>query len=162
MSFKTIAGGFNGAFWWYGPLSEDQEILKQIYQNYNVSCGFNRLLMGYKITGTKSVSVCVCVWTEGVNEGSYPSQNALNKRVGKWKGKFCKKANFPVILMTDIDTVEPRYNEVLGTMKITLLYQVSHYIRVKKQRNTKSWDQQNYLVIRGFCYIRPLYNEVPL
>ena len=32
-------------------------------------------------------------------------------------------------------TVEPRYNEVLGTMKITLLYQVSHYIRVEKQRN---------------------------
>ena len=30
-------------------------------------------------------------------------------------------------------TVEPRYNEVLGTMKITLLYQVSHYIGVKKQ-----------------------------
>ena len=58
--------------------------------------------------------------------------------------------------------MEPRYNEVLGTMKITLLYQVSHYIRVKKQRNIKSWDQQNYLVIRGFCYIRPLYNEVPL
>ena len=29
-------------------------------------------------------------------------------------------------------TVEPRYNEVLGTMKITLLYQVFHYIRVKK------------------------------
>ena len=47
-------------------------------------------------------------------------------------------------------------------MKITLLYQVCHYIRVKKQRNIKSWDQQNYLVIRGFCYIRPLYNEVPL
>ena len=51
---------------------------------------------------------------------------------------------------------------ILGTMKITLLYQVSHYIRVKKQRNIKSWDQQNYLVIRGCCYIRPLYNEVPL
>ena len=47
-------------------------------------------------------------------------------------------------------------------MKITLLYQVSHYIRVKKQRNIKSWDQQNYLVIRGLCYIRPRYNEVPL
>ena len=58
--------------------------------------------------------------------------------------------------------MEPLYNEVLGTMKITLLYQVSHYIRVKKQRNIKSWDQQNYLVIRGICYIRPLYNEVPL
>ena len=25
MSFKTIAVGFNGAFWWYGPLSEDRE-----------------------------------------------------------------------------------------------------------------------------------------
>ena len=59
-------------------------------------------------------------------------------------------------------TAEPLYNEVLGTMKITLLYQVSHYIRVKKQRNIKSWDQQNYLVIRGFRYIRPRYNEVPL
>ena len=58
--------------------------------------------------------------------------------------------------------MEPHYNEVLGTMKITLLYQVSHYIRVKKQRNIKSWDQQTYLIIRGFCYIRPLYNEVPL
>ena len=34
--------------------------------------------------------------------------------------------------------VEPLYNEVLGTMKITLLYQVSHYIRVKKQGNIKS------------------------
>ena len=61
-------------------------------------------------------------------------------------------------------TVEPRYNEVLGTIKITLLYQVSHYIRVKKKKYIiiKSWDQQNYLVITGFCYIRPLYNEVPL
>ena len=59
-------------------------------------------------------------------------------------------------------TVEPLYNEVLGTMKITLLYQVSHYIRVQKQRKIKSWDQQNDLVIRGFCYIWPRYNEVPL
>ena len=58
-------------------------------------------------------------------------------------------------------TVEPGYNEDLGTMKITLLYQVSH-IRVKKQRNIKSWDQLNHLVITGFCYIRPLYKEVPL
>ena len=57
--------------------------------------------------------------------------------------------------------MEPRYNEDLGTMKITLLYQVSHYIRVKTQRNIKSWDQLNHLVIRGFCNIRPLYNEVP-
>ena len=67
-----------------------------------------------------------------------------------------------IMVSKKLNTVEPLYNEVLGTMKITLLYQVSHYIRVKKQRNIKSWDQQNYLVIRGFCYIRPRYNEVPL
>ena len=36
MSFKTIAGGFDGACWWYGPLSEDQEKFEQIYQNYLV------------------------------------------------------------------------------------------------------------------------------
>ena len=65
-------------------------------------------------------------------------------------------------MIQEWNTVEPRYNEVLGTMKITLFYQVSHYIRVKKQRNIKSWDQQNDLVITGFRYIRPLYNEVPL
>ena len=35
-------------------------------------------------------------------------------------------------------------------------------MRVKKTRNIKSRDQQNDLVIRGFCYIRPRYNEVPL
>ena len=50
-------------------------------------------------------------------------------------------------------TVEPSFIEDLGTLKITLLCQVSCYIKVKKQRNIKSWDQQN---------IQPLYNEVPL
>ena len=40
-----------------------------------------------------------------------------------------------------ISTVEPHYNEDLGTMEITLLYQVSPYIRVKKQGNIRSWDQ---------------------
>ena len=34
--------------------------------------------------------------------------------------------------MKELGTVEPRYNEVIGTMKMTLLYQVSHYIRVKE------------------------------
>ena len=34
-------------------------------------------------------------------------------------------------------TVEPHYNEVLGTMKITLLYRVSHSIRVKKTKKYK-------------------------
>ena len=48
----------------------------------------------------------------------------------------------------------------LGPWKLPCYNQVSHYIRVKKQRNIKSWDQ--HLVIKGFYYIRPLYNEVPL
>ena len=48
----------------------------------------------------------------------------------------------------------------VGTMKITLLYQGFSLYQGKK--TIKSWDQQNYLVITGFCYIRPLYNEVPL
>ena len=34
-------------------------------------------------------------------------------------------------------TMEPHYNEVLGTIKITLLYQVSHYIRAKKNKKYK-------------------------
>ena len=54
-----------------------------------------------------------------------------------------------------LSTVESRYNEDFGTMKIPLLNQVSGYIRVKnkKQRNVRSWDQQNYLVIKGYRYI---------
>ena len=43
MSFKTIAGGFNDALWWYGPLSEDREIFKQIYQNYLVALNLKYL-----------------------------------------------------------------------------------------------------------------------
>ena len=38
MSFKTIAGGFNGAFWWYGPRSEDWE--KKLTSLPKLSCGF--------------------------------------------------------------------------------------------------------------------------
>ena len=39
MSFKTIAGGFNGAFLWYGPLSQDRE--KKLTNLPKLSCGFN-------------------------------------------------------------------------------------------------------------------------
>ena len=41
-----------------------------------------------------------------------------------------------LILHFVVSTVEPRYYEALGTMKITLLYQVSH-IRVKKTKKYK-------------------------
>ena len=43
MSFKTIASGFNGAFWWYGPLSEDQEFFKTNLPK--LSCGFKFCLI---------------------------------------------------------------------------------------------------------------------
>ena len=49
--------------------------------------------------------------------------------------------------------MESRYNKVLVTMEITCYT----CIRVNKQKNIKSWDQQNLL-----CYIRAIYNEVPL
>ena len=52
--------------------------------------------------------------------------------------------------------------EVLGTMKNYLVISGFSLYQVKKTKKYKEWDQQNYLVIRGFCYIRPLYNEVPL
>ena len=39
-----------------------------------------------------------------------------------------------MMMMISITTVEPLYNEVLGTMKITLCYQVFRYIRVKKHK----------------------------
>ena len=45
MSFKTIAGGFNGAFWWYGPLSEDREKIQQIYQNYLLALMYSLKLL---------------------------------------------------------------------------------------------------------------------
>ena len=98
-------------------------------------------------SGKKNVSIAICI---EVCQSFFMAKKSLAK-------SFMQRGPGTV----KCSTVEPRYNEVLGTMKITLLYEVSHYIRVKK-RNIKSWDQQNYLVIRGFCYIRPLYNEVPL
>ena len=50
-----------------------------------------------------------------------------------------------------INTVEPRYNEDIGTMKITFLYQVSHYIRVK---NTKKYKELG--PAKSPCYKRVL------
>ena len=47
MSVKTIAGGFNGAFWWYGPLSEDPEFFKANLPK--LSCGeFNNFFLNLK------------------------------------------------------------------------------------------------------------------
>ena len=104
------------------------------------------------IKRVKSTLACIHLYTAVWN---YQKSNEI---VRKFLYTFIQDLSVPTYY-----TVEPRYNEVLGTMKITLLYQVSHYIRVKTTKKyIKSWDQQNYLVIRGFCYIRPHYNEVPL
>ena len=106
------------------------------------------------------VSQCQCKAPWQLFDAGFPWPRCKSSLCGWPSSPHNFKGNKSMETLTR--TVEPRYNEVLGTMKITLLYQVSHYIRVKKQRNIKNWDQQNYLVIRGFCYIRPLYNEVPL
>ena len=50
----------------------------------------------------------------------------------------------------------------LGPWKLPCCIKFLIISGLKKQRNIKRWDQQKYLVIRGFCYIWPLYNEVPL
>ena len=42
MSFKTIFGGFNGAFCWFGVLSEDQEFF--LSNPPKLSCGFNKFI----------------------------------------------------------------------------------------------------------------------
>ena len=54
-------------------------------------------------------------------------------------------------------TVEPRYSEDLGTMKITLTYTGFSLYQGKKTKKYKELGQQNYLVIRGFCYIFDLF-----
>ena len=54
-----------------------------------------------------------------------------------WIIEYLQKKMTQDNLVLKGSTVEPLYNEDLGSMKITLLYQVSCYIRVKKhqQRN---------------------------
>ena len=37
MSFQTIAEWSDGVFWWFPALSEDQEKICQIHQNYLVA-----------------------------------------------------------------------------------------------------------------------------
>ena len=62
-------------------------------------------------------------------------------------------------------TVEPLYNKVLGPSKlpcyITLLI-LSGKKKEEEKYMYKELGPANYLFIRGFSYIRPLYNKVPL
>ena len=84
MSFKTIAGGFNGAFWRFGVLSEDRE--KKLLNPPKLSCGFNIFDDDKKIiVSLKSIIITFCVklWVW------------LNRERSKERG-----------------TVEPRYKEV--------------------------------------------------
>ena len=57
--------------------------------------------------------------------------------------------------------MEPRYNEVIRTMKISFLYQVSHIKKAKKYKELGPAKLPCYKRAT-FHYIRPLYNEVPL
>ena len=62
--------------------------------------------------------------------------------------------NLLYISLVTISTVEPHDKE-LGTMKISLFRLVISGILL--QRNTKSWNQENYIVMKGFCYISNLF-----
>ena len=62
---------------------------------------------------------------------------------------------------------ETRYNEILGTRKFCLLYQISCYISCQKQYKTKENNVfigtgENSLLYQISCYIRFLYIEFPL
>ena len=65
--------------------------------------------------------------------------------------------------ITDLDS---RYNKLLGPSEI--FFVISKFLLYpgcknnKIQRNFELWDQENYFVISGFCYISVLYNESPL
>ena len=56
-------------------------------------------------------------------------------------------------------TVEPRYNEVLGTMESYLvMITVSHYIGIKKIKKYKELVTSKITcVITGFCYIKTYF-----
>ena len=63
-------------------------------------------------------------------------------------------------------TVETRYNEILGTEKFCLLYQIFCYISSKKTIQNKEnifiGTGEISLLYQVFCYIRSLYIEFPL
>ena len=56
---------------------------------------------------------------------------------GHWPWALPIMINMYTCINRYTNTEKPRYNKVLGTMKITMLYQVSHYIRVKKLKKYK-------------------------
>ena len=68
------------------------------------------------------------------HDGAQNEQNVYNWKSENWKANHGWTSQTFLILPPPSpqqklwNTVEPHYNEVLGTMKITLLYQVSHYI----------------------------------
>ena len=94
--------------------------------------------------GHPNIHICLCImqW----DEKELDTQFTPNVYFWTPNSEILAKALFTgymLHLLAEIQkvqnptTVEPRYIEVLGTMKITLLYQVSHYIRVKKTKKYK-------------------------
>ena len=108
MSFKTSAGGFNCAFWWYGALSEDQE--KSLMNLPKLSCGFNYVHMPKVGQNEEIVSVCwpfprkgkrkrhIFDWNNGRYLGSGLQIMCVHvKRVGQT----------PAILLNHLSTMGP-------------------------------------------------------
>ena len=87
-----------------------------------------------------------CIW--GV--GTYPESGGRVLPLGAWNNDPITKHLVLVWWLKDIIQWNLVIMRSLGPWKLPCIT-VSHYIRVKKQRNIKSWDQQNYLVITGFC-----------
>ena len=64
--------------------------------------------------------------------------------------------------ITGLNTVEPRYKEVLGTIKITLVISGFSLYQGKKKKTKELGPAKLPCYKRVLLHIRPLYNEVPL
>ena len=68
MSFKTIAGRFDGVFYWFPALYEDQEKICRIHQNYLVALiVLNLWIMNGRIV-KKSMSRKKRRYKDGINK----------------------------------------------------------------------------------------------
>ena len=103
MSFKTIAGGFNGAFWWYGPLSD---ALEHFLTNLpKLSCGFKkRKKILVQKFGLHIVSHYLTGW--------------------KWDLKLSLEVQWNLVIKRS-DITKPSYNKVIllvPTLYISLFF----------------------------------------
>ena len=116
-----------------------EKIFNSMLHLPKLSCGFNRANENHTVCGGFFIPVlptrCRCLRSTSTPTG----YSSLRRRGRSMIGSSSNQGETAFISYTG----EPCYNRDLGTMKITLLYQDSHHIRVIQQRHAMSLDQQN-------------------